>query len=446
LNLVELCQKAISIDSSESHGTLDAADYFAEIGWKLGLMVEVIEDVDHGRQQKIILLRPNGHRPVKDLLLSAQIGTRDPNAYSAWTKTGANPFNASIEGDSLYGLGATESKLDFVAKMMSLVEFSNTRFNRLGPVVVSGFGGPSGASTLKVLRRRLIDAQYALVGDATQLHIADRGPGYAHIEVFVPYSAEERAHLAKMQYQENVMTQSKCFTADKSLTEDRDFTENPISELLAYLKNLPEGLVLVSADGGQSATAHPDAAWLEIELFDGLRETVIPKLANLFEVLQRFALEFRTVRDPDFNPTYSRMNLGRIETRPDGISISGSCHFVPKVTRELYDKWLADLRAACEKIGGEFQLLDFREPFHGKLDGTLGAQLRNILQESNRPQDPVVAKRCSEANLLARFRVETLVFGPGRVVDSQLANEHISIAELETATSVYRKLIQRICE
>lgn len=446
MNLIELCQKAIAIDSSLSHGNSELADFFADVAIKAGLMVELLDDVHKGIPQKIIIVRTSGSRTEKDFLMSSQIETEDPVSYAVWTKTGSNPFNASIDGDGLYGLGSSGSKLDFVAKLYALMKFNKSDFKKLGPVLVGGFGGASGISGLKLLRRRFINPACAVVGGPTHLRMADRGPGYAEIEVRIPYSDEERKHLQKLQFQENAVTQSKFFTADKSLTSERDFSENPIVQMLAYLKNLPEGMVLVSADGGQSPSAPPDAAWLEIEVFDGLRDTLIPKLVKLHDILLNFVGEFRQVKDPSFSPKHSTIQLGRINTQPDCLSILGSCHFVPQVTHDLYEKWLSDLQKACESIGAQFQLLDFREPFHGPLDGELGKTFKTILEEKGLSTEPTVARRGSEANLFPRFKIQTLVFGAGRVVGTQLANEHISIADLRSSTEVYEQLIQRICK
>ena len=446
MNLVDACQRAISIDSSKSHGTSDIALYYAELAVSMGLMAEVLDESFLGAPQKLLIVRPSDARASQDFVLSSYLDTRDPEDYSAWTKTGANPFSASVEGNKLYGLGAAEPKIDFACKLFALAEHAEKKYSKTNPVLVGGFGAEGGMGAMRLFRKRILKPKMALVGQATRLRMADHAPGYAILEVKVPFSAEEKSFQQQMQFAENVTTQTKMFSSNETLTKDRDLSENPISQLLSYLKNLPGGLSLVSADGGVSPTQLPDAAWLEIQLNDSLKESILPKLASLYEHFTALAGELRGVTHPEFSPKHSSVNIGSIKTKPDGVYVYGSCKFVPNVTRDHYEKWLNNLEAGCKDIGAEFQLIDFREPFEGSIEGPLGKALENRLKQESMNAEPLAGHQCSEANLFSRFKVETLLFGAG-VFDrgTSVANENISIDDLHKAQKIYSDLIKELC-
>ena len=446
MNFVDACQRAISIDSSKSHGTNDIALFFAELALSKGLMAEVLDETFLGAPQKLLVIRPSQASAPEDFVLSSYLDTRDPEDYSAWTKTGANPFSASVEGDLLYGLGAGEPKLDFVSKLFALAEHADKKYAKRNPVLVGGFGAEGGMGVMRLFRKRILKPSHALVGQATGLRMAENAPGYAIIEVKVPFSSEEKAFQQQMQFAENVTTQTKMFTSSATLTTERDLSENPISQLLYYLKNLPSGLSLISADGGVSPTQLPDASWLEIQLNDQINESIIPKLAKLYESFMALAGELRTVTHSEFTPNYSSVNIGSIKTKPDGVYIFGSCKFVPNVTRDHYEKWLNNLEASCKSIGAEFQLLDFREPFSGHSDAQLGTVLSEALEKENLNPSLAVGHQCSEANLFSRFKVETLLFGAGNFDrGNKVANESISLKDLQKAQAVYSRVIGGLC-
>jgi acetylornithine deacetylase/succinyl-diaminopimelate desuccinylase-like protein len=445
LRLLELCQKVTSIDSTVSHGTAALTQVLSDWAWQNRLYVEVVEDQHHGVPQKILIVRPSDRRAPKDLVLSASQETRDPGSYANWVKNGGNPFYATIEGDHLFGLGVCDQKIDLVAKLAALSQFSGQDFSVCGPVVVGGFGGETAPSVLRILRRRLLNPMMALTFGQTGLQVGDRAPGYAEIQIHIPYSDEERTRIDELQYKENASTQTKLFKTQGALSGELDFTENPISQMFSYLKHLPDGLVLVSVEGGQHAAEQPDQAWLELEIADGLKETMIRKLVRMYEHFLNTVGSLRQLTDPDFVPKCSTMNLGKIESRPDGITISGTCRFVPRVGPDIYNRLLSELKLACEALGGRCEVIDFREPFIGRIESRLGLALRSGLERRQLSVTHTVSRQCGEANLFDRFNVNTLAFGAARPADFQVSSERVSIKDLEKSIDVYQDVIREVC-
>jgi acetylornithine deacetylase/succinyl-diaminopimelate desuccinylase-like protein len=291
----------------------------------------------------------------------------------------------------------------------------------------------------------LADPVGALVAQPTQLALADRGPGYANLEISVPFSPKEIAYRESHDLEENSHSQSKFFTGLNKHGLEPDFFDNPIVKIFEYLKNLPEGFAVISVEGGTSATIAPDNALLELDLVDGFADSVIPKLVSIYEGLRQFSGEFKTVIDEGFTPAYSTFNIGTIRSGAEAVQITGSCRLIPTVTKDTYEKWVNKFRARCEASGAQFKVLDYKPPFVVSEKKLIGPTCQKIASEMGL-RAFTAAKKASDANVFSRFGVETLVFGAGQSVGHSLAaNEHISMKDLESSLEFYRRVIRQIC-
>jgi acetylornithine deacetylase/succinyl-diaminopimelate desuccinylase-like protein len=445
LNLLEVGRRIVAIDSSAGHGNVAVAKALAEIALEKNLRAEIYNENSLGVEQALLLVSPKSVSAKKHMLFVSHLDTKDPGEYFRWDKSGANPFNASIDGDTVYGLGTANAKFDFLAKLKAFGEISAQSFSDVGPLLVGTFGTESGTGATKFLRRRLGQPVGALVAQPTGLQLADRGPGYAIIEISIPFSDEEKTHRENHDLKENTQSQSKFFTAVNKYGFEPDFFDNPIVKLLEYLKNLPQGFAVIAIDGGTSLAAAPDNALLELDLVDGFADSVIPKLVGVYEGLRQFSSEFKTVIDEGFSPAHSTFNIGTIRSLTDAIQITGSCRLVPMVTKDVYEKWLNKFREHCEAIGAEFRVLDYKPPYYTSKQGPIGSTCQRVGSEMGF-KSFVAAKTASEANVFMRFGIESLVFGAGLSVGHSLtSNEHISMKDLDQSLEFYRRVIQQTC-
>ncbi len=445
MNLLEIGRKIVSIDSSAEHGNVEVAKALREIAVAKNLSAEIIHENNLGVEQALLIIRPKNSSAKKHLLLVAHLDTEDPGEYFRWDKTGANPFHASIDGDIVYGLGTANAKFDFLAKLKALSEISEKNFNEVCPILVGTFGSEGGAGATKLLRRRVAQPIAAIVAQPTGLALADRGPGYATLEISVPFSESEIAHRESHDLKENSHSQSKFFTGHNKHGLEPNFFDSPIVKVFEYLKNLPEGFAVISVEGGTSAATAPDNALLELDLVDGFSDSVIPKLVNIYEGLRQFSSEFKAVSDHGFSPPHSTFNIGMIRTGAEEVQITGSCRLVPMVTKEIYEEWLSKFRDRCENSGAKFRVLDYKPPYFTPAGSVIGSLCQDIASEIG-IKSFVAAKTASEANVFKRFGIESLVFGAGQSVGhSHSANEHISMKDLDTSLDFYRRIIGKIC-
>jgi len=450
LNHIELCRKLTAIDSSTSHGTRDIAVAIAELATSWGFLAEVESEVYGGIDNASVVIRPQGADTCPaHLLLSAHLDTDDPGEYASWVHTGANPFNASLDGDYLYGLGVADAKADLACKLIAMHDAARNKFAERAPIFAGTFGLSSGMGALRLIRKKKLPTTQAiaLVSGPTGMQIANTGAGYAKVEVSIPFSQSERRYRSDHIDAENSISQSKIFTRPNDKQISFELYDNPIIKLIEYIKQLPEGITLISADGGASSTSEPDSAYLEFDIQAGESDGVTSKLIRMGETLVRLSADLKSVSVDLDKKAYSSLTLGTLRTYPDDIKLSGVCRLVPTADRSLYDIWLENFRKDCEKIGAQFRLMDFKAPF---ANADIRGSIAQIREEATRIGTGTVLTTtlgCTDANVFTRFGIESYVFGPGEFLElPQPAQEKISILDMQRAEDFYKNVIRRICK
>ena len=446
MSLLEIGRKAVSIDSSVSQGTVDIAQYLLGVAINLGLEAEIFNETYHGIDNASLWITNSNASAPKEFLLVSHLDTAEPGEYFRWIKTGANPFQASIDGVDVYGLGTADAKFDFIAKMLALAATEKKTYTKIRPVLAGTFGPESSQGLIKLLRRKKFKPAGALVGRPTGLQLANRGPGYALIEIAIPFGSEEKKYRETHDLIENSHSQSKVFSGINKFGLEPDFYDNPIVKSLEYLKLLPTGMAVISLEGGTSPLSAPDIAVLELDIVDGFEQGMMNKLSGLYEVLKKFSGAFRDITAEGFTPAHSTFNVGQIQSDSEEIKISGSCRLVPTVTHEIYEKWLQQLRNDCEKLGARFHVVDYKPPFTGVIDGDLYKVCKQALGEEKLSAELISTTLASEASFFSRIKCECYVFGAGQSVgSSHIANEHISMNSLRSSQEFYKNVIDRYC-
>ncbi|MES2964694.1 MAG: M20/M25/M40 family metallo-hydrolase [Bdellovibrionota bacterium] len=449
-DFVECCRKFIELDSTPANGTVEIAAFAAELCRKAGLHVEVQSDSHNGLEQANVIARPMALRPDRELLLQTHLDTSDPGAYALWTKTGANPFNASIftdkDGETLYGLGSANTKLDFLCKLRAIDELKGSTW-RLPPVLVGTFGEELGMQgAVKLIRKKRIAAEMALIGEPTDLRLVGAGKGFAAVEIEIPFSNEEKEFRAQHDLSDGSSTQSRIFIGKAAHSSSPQFGDSAISKMLEYLTKLPDGLVVMEIEGGTSFNTIPGHAVLEIDMVGGLRETIGTKIGRILEAVQAVEREFAKCPDPQFIPAEPTLSIGLVRTFEDFVKFSGCCRLPASVTHEAYEGWMAILRSACEDVGAVFRVTEYKQPFRTPSHHPLALACKAELSRLGLDPAPLAQSVANEANVFNRFGISCVVFGPGHGVgNSHAPNEHVRIEQLHEATRFYRGVLERVC-
>ncbi|RYZ75769.1 MAG: M20/M25/M40 family metallo-hydrolase, partial [Proteobacteria bacterium] len=289
MDFLDTCRKFIELDSTPAMGTAELASHAAELCRAAGLHVELQTETVNGIEQTNVIARPTESRPEKELLLQTHLDTCEPGSYALWTKTGANPFNASIYSDSgnagevLFGLGTANTKLDFLCKLEAIKEvLAEGKPWRLPPVLVGTFGEETGMhGAVKLIRKKKISASMALVSEPTDMSLVCSGKGFAGVEIEIPFSAEEKVLREQHDLSDGSSTQSRLFKGKAAHSSAPEIGENAVLKMLEYLSKLPDGIVMMEMEGGVSFNTIPSHAMLEFDMVGAVKDTIGMKITKI---------------------------------------------------------------------------------------------------------------------------------------------------------------------
>jgi len=440
---LENCRRLVGLDSTPGHGNLAAAEFAGQLCESAGLHVEYQRESVEGLDQCNVIARPQKEIPPREVLFQTHLDTFDPGHFSHWTMTQANPFNASIYKDVMYGLGTADVKLDFLCKLEAMKEFARKAM-RTPFVLVGSFGAQSGAAgAIKLIRRKKINAVHAFVGEPTQMKLVVAEKGFAVVEIRLPFSPEEVAYRRDHDLSESASSQSRMFSG-KSVHSAAH--ESAITKMLTYISQLPEGIALMDIDGGISHSSIPLSAVLEVDPVAGFKDPVLPKISRVYQSLLVLEKELQEFRDEGFDPPFATVNVGMIRTSATEVTMTGCCRLPPSVTDAVYESWMKKLQRAVEAVGATFRVTDYRKGFTVEAQSDFVRATQEILSQMGLDAGLHKTTAATEASVLNRLGIECLVWGPGQSVgNSHAPNESIKIGDLKAATEFYRRSLERFC-
>lgn len=446
MDFIDACRKLIEIDSTPEIGTLEVANFAAELCRREGLHVEIQSESHNGVDQANVIARPLVSRPDAELLLQTHLDTCDPGNYGFWTKTGANPFNASIYLDTIYGLGAASAKLDFLCKLKAASELKVSSW-KLPYVLVGTYGEEIGMTgAIKLIRKKKLAAKMALVGEPTEMRLVNAGKGFAGVEIEIPFSDEEKDFRAQHDLGDGTTSQSRVFLGRPAHSSVPQMGESAILKLLEYLTKLPQGLAIMEIEGGINYNSVPAHAVLEIDMVGELKDSIAAKISRIHAAIMDVEKRFQDYPDSEFDLPQPSLNIGMIRTYEDFVKFSGCCRLPPTVSDEVYEEWMEILRSACESVGAAFRVTDYKQPFRTAADSALVKACQEELAGLGRSPHCVGQSVATEANVFNRFGIASVVIGPGQGVgNSHAPNERVKIDELHEAVRFYKGVLERIC-
>lgn len=447
-DFIGTCRKLIAIDSTPQISSVEVVDFLASVASELGFNVEVQQESQNGITQANIIVRLQPFQAGQnEFLLQAHLDTVDPGNFSLWKKNNFNPFDAVIEDGRIYGLGSAEVKLDFLCKLLALAKFKQTKLNTLQPVLVGTFGEETGMQgALKLIRKNKINAKYALIGDPSDLNIVNAGKGYATVQMRIPFSQPEIEYKRNIANSESISTQSKVFSGKSAHSSTPHLGESAAAKLFDYLAKMPDNVVIVDMDAGTRQNMIPNQAMVELDVTASFKDPVIQKINFLYSAMNDVQIEMKSVVDHAFTPEHSTLSIGLVRTFEDHILIGGSCRILPNVKQEDYEKWMKMISTACEKVGAEFNLQDYKKPFRTDEKSILIKGAMAELEKLGQKSQCTSLASTNEASLFSRIGIECICVGAGKRENNvHTANEHVEIKHLELMTTFYQKMIERFC-
>lgn len=418
--------------------------FLAELAKTFNLQARVEDEVAMGIKQANIFIYPEGEAP-QELVLQGHLDTVDPGSFALWSKTSYNPFQASIRGESIYGLGAAEVKLDILAKLYALAETDWTQMTS-SALFLGTFGEEERMrGALRAVSDEFLTAKYALVGEPTDLNVVYAGKGIAHIEIIIPYAPDDIDFFV----QEEVIssTQSQLFQGRSAHSSNPQEGENAVVKMLNYIATSESPLKLINVDGGTTFNTIPTQAELEYEVDEKESDPRPAKLKAIYNKIQQLEREFEKFPNEDFNPPTPTINIGKVRTLPDHIQIMGVVRWSSHISDREYVSWMKDLAQTCRGVDSVFRILDVKRPFATSTNGRFAKTCLEVAEETCGQSAYATQPVTNEANVFHQYGFETLVFGPGtRAGNIHTPDEHIRLADLEKAKEFYKKIIKKVCQ
>jgi succinyl-diaminopimelate desuccinylase len=380
-------------------------------------------------------------------MFQTHLDTVEPGPFGFWNETGHNPFDAHIIDGKIYGLGAAEVKLDFICKLEAMSCFPKDTQWKLPPVLVGTYGEELGMmGALRLIRRNLVSAKMALIGEPSNLQLITAGKGFATVEIRIPYSQEEQKYRSDHNLRESTSTQSKIYHGKAAHSSSPHLGESAIKKMFEYLMNLPSGLIVMEIDGGVNFNTVPSHAFLEMDLASGHHDAMASKISTIYREIKNIEQEFLKYQDPQFSPSHPTLNIGIVRTLQDHVFISGNCRIPPMVANETYESWMAHLTQTCASVGAEFKVTDYKRPYHTEPESILVRGCLAELGEMGLRTETTAQSSTTEASLFSRMGIPCVSFGPGkRDGNIHTPQEHVDIEDLNKAVEFYKRVIKRFC-
>jgi succinyl-diaminopimelate desuccinylase len=362
-----------------------------------------------------------------------------------------SPFDLQVEGTLLKGLGVATGKGDFLAKIWALQQVNNEKpsirkWQRPPILVGTHSGSQSMRGALEFAKLFKDGGHLVVVGAPTQLKMAQRTKGLMKLEAKIPFEEDERKWREEHSMARQTVAESRLFRGETKKTA--------IAEALEFISHLPGNVGLLQLESGDPASFEAGECFLELDLVDSLKFSMIRKLHRLFQVLQKIESYLMTQVDTEFEPPYPTLTLTRVlctETHLTLQCVMESIHPLHRSASKESDYALKAFDEICQvlaTVSGSVDLLRNFQPTRPLADEKLKEDMRGVLRSVGLTDKIGTHSQCIESSVLDNFGFRCLSFGPGKSY-----NPYLSLSEVESietrdflkAVEFYKEIIRRFC-
>jgi acetylornithine deacetylase/succinyl-diaminopimelate desuccinylase-like protein len=492
--LIEESRRLISIPSVTADGNEAIANHAAMLMRARGLKVQ-LQQVSHSlegvskRQFNVVGIFGDplvDKKTRKGLLLACHLDTVGPGRKDLWTETGGNAFSPAYRDGKIFGLGAADTKLDFLCKLLAIEKFRETKLKM--PIYLAGTcGGEMGMFGARYLIKSLaLNPKYVLVGEPSENKVVHAHKCQVIFKVSIGYS---RVSKDAKGFNRRVSLMALGRSAHGASPEDG---VNAILRLLEFVRLAEEAgfdLRITRFWGGEGVNTVPDRASTEFFLtshqledfrryfsdycnssnlrdafeieFGGLGEAgvqflpdqVFRAICDSVGLFGQLSAELAEVQDKGYDPTCSTINFGQMVDRPGSVDLCFDIRLLPHQKPEELEQ---RVRSAFQQLGAHYpglNLVAVRERTAAGLDVPMDRELVRICRSAvveagvRGPDDGFACRSAStEAAQFFQAGYDALAFGPGQSVgNSHGPNECIDVEQLEKAIRFYEKVIEKAC-
>ncbi len=485
--------KFLEIKSVAEEGNEEAINFlipiFEQAGAKLVLQQVPHSLKDHSKRQYNLLGIFGDDlvdgRTQKGLLLTAPIDTCGPGNTADWTELGGNPFKPKNSGEWICGLGAVNSKLNFLAMLAAADSFARGRFQR--PLYVAATcGGESVLAGCKYLiQSGAVNPKHVIVGRPTSLKLQHTEKAQLAFQLRISFISVERdAHEFN----------AKVFVSSRSKGRHAAHPEagkNALANVLFFLeslKNSPIENKLLALHGVGSLNRMPDSASAGVVIrskdLDAIRDRFRSIAANnrdcqfemrlggtgdrgvkllpeeAFLALRKLQEEIKAmneamapVQDENFLPNHSQAILSSVAHDRDVLDVTIQFHLLPEfASLEARKEIEADFKARVTNLARDFRAVSVEcrrlhatQRFFTDPSSTFMTTLSADMQRAGLVSAIHAGNSATEAAQFSERGYEAIAFGAGSLEESNCPNEKIRVEELQSALRFYSRSIEAFC-
>jgi acetylornithine deacetylase/succinyl-diaminopimelate desuccinylase-like protein len=454
--ILNWCRRLVACRSVTNEGTYKIMEFCArELLAPRGIDARLLLSVTEGPAQANLAARIHGtDSNLTPLVFNTHLDTVPPGDLTSWTECGGDPFSPIVKDGRIYGLGAADTKLDFIAKVSALTGLRPRR----DVYLVATFGeehGMVGAREIAEMRT-LPQGALAYIGEASHLQVITAHKGFMVFELvlrFTPESLAGRAVLKQL-----VLTGRAAHSSTPALGT------NAIRLALEKLRD-NRNMQVVSITGGDAVNKVPSRC--EVTVVNGLaleapplptlsgtdypvhgviiRREALILLLRFIDELQQFA-DTAGSPEPDYAAPTLTCNPGVLRSDHGELRLEFEMRPPPAMSLDEVRQGLAAIAARLEHSAADIRIeLTERRAnpgFRSRLDSPTVELATAALASADLPIDLGVKAGCTEAGIYAAAGLHPVVFGPGIATGVIHApDEYNLLSDVDGAIRFYTRLL-----
>lgn len=455
----EWCRRLLACRSVTSEGTREimqmcARDLFQPHGLKPLLIPSQVEGPS---QVNLVCIVRGSEHDLAPLILNTHLDTVPPGDAASWTECPGGPFVPTLKGERIYGLGAADTKLDFVAKALAVMECGTPRRD---VYLIATFGEEHGLVGAKEVAASglLPPAGLAFIGEPSHLQVITAHKGLMVFQLEIQFEPSTDARQSFPVYH-------LIFQGRSAHSSTPALGLNAIQLAVEALEQRPD-LRITSINGGDAVNKVP--ARCEVGLggeptpavenaarlkpAHGRSAEFVPSdvfslLALLLGNLARFAN--RAGRpEPDYAPPTLTFNPGVIQSSRSSILFEFEFRPSPSLPLDEVRQGVAEAVGLLSRSypDKKIRAIERRSNpgFRSSLESETVELAMGALAAAGLPLEDGVKAGCTEAGVYASAGISPVVFGPGPSTGVIHApDEYNLVSEVEGALRFYRELLRR---
>jgi acetylornithine deacetylase/succinyl-diaminopimelate desuccinylase-like protein len=456
------CKRLIACRSLTREGTRAAAELCAaELLAPHGIEARLIPSAGEGDTQiNLFAFVPGRDRAAAPLVLNTHLDTVPPGDTSLWTECAGDPFAATVAADRIYGLGAADTKLDFIAKITALAE---SRPPRRDVYLVGTFGEEHGMVGAREIAEAglLPRGALAFVGEPSHLQVITAHKGLIMFRLTVGFAPQPEASAASA-------ATRIVFEGRSAHSSTPALGHNAIRATLEALNRRPD-LPVRSIAGGDAVNKVPARCEVVVDrtsardfaaslagaaaaepIPDNPRQRIpahaIAILARFIDRLQDFANRAGPP-EPDYAAPTLTCNPGVIRSSAGSVMLEFELRPPPALALDVVRDGVAQIVAGLrrEAASPDLTLAEVRSnpAFRSDSASETVELAMAALAGAGLPLDSGVKTGCTEAGIYHAAGLVPVVIGPGPSTGVIHApNEYNFLADVDGAIRFYRSLLQ----